>query len=75
MPLWLPIQCAFKEVVLAFDADDPGEEATAKMAPILEALGAKVRRLTPEGAKDWNKMLEKRGVEELRGWLCLKLLG
>jgi len=36
------------------------------MAPILEALGAKVRRLTPEGANGWNKMLEKRGVEELR---------
>jgi hypothetical protein len=47
----LPIKCVFKEVVLAFDADDPGEEATAKMAPILAALGAKVRRLTPEGAR------------------------
>lgn len=56
-PAWLPLKCAFKDVVIAFDADDAGEEGAAKLAPLLESLGAKVRRVVPEGAKDWNEML------------------
>lgn len=76
VPSWLPIKCAFKDVVIAFDADDAGEEGAAKLAPLLESLGAKVRRLVPEGekVKDWNQMLEARGREKLDEWLCLRLL-
>jgi len=73
-PQWLPIQCAFKEVVIAFDGDAAGESGAIKLSPILDALGAKVRRLVPEAAKDWNEMLEKRGKEQLDEWLCFRLL-
>lgn len=73
-PVWLPILCAFKQVVIAFDADDAGEKGAAKLGPVLESLGAMVRRLVPEGAKDWNQMLEQRGKEPLDEWLCLRLL-
>lgn len=79
-PSWLPVKCAFKNVVIAFDADDAGEEGAAKLAPVLESLGAKVRRLVPEDrpedekVKDWNQMLEGWGRERLDEWLCLRLL-
>lgn len=79
-PSWLPLKCAFKDVVIAFDADEAGEEGAAKLAPVLESLGAKVRRLVPEGrhegekVKDWNQMLEGWGQERLDEWLCLHLL-
>ena len=73
-PLWLPIKCAFKEVVFAFDGDTAGEEGAAKLWPVLEALGAKVRCLAPKGAKDWNEMLAGCGVHEMEQWLCARLL-
>ncbi len=73
-PSWLPTKCAFKDVVLAFDADEAGEQGAAKLAPALASLGAKVRRLAPEGAKDWNEMLQQRGVHDLSDWLMLHLL-
>jgi len=73
-PQWLPIRCAFKEVVLAFDADDAGEDGAAKLALVLESLGAKVRRAAPEGAKDWNEMLSQRGVLNLDEWLSAHIL-
>jgi len=73
-PQWLPIKCAFKEVVLAFDGDTAGEEGAAKLSPILESLGARVRRVAPEGAKDWNEMLARRGAHKTEEWLCARLL-
>lgn len=79
-PVWLPIRCAFKRVVVAFDADDAGEDGAAKLGPVLESLGAKARRLVPEGGsegekvKDLNQMLEEWGQEKLDEWLCLRLL-
>ena len=74
LPTWLPIKCAFKDVVLAFDADGAGEEGAAKLAPVLEVLGAKVSRLVPEKAKDWNEMLLLRDKDGLDEWLCQRLL-
>lgn len=73
-PLWLPIKSAFKEVILAFDGDTAGEEGAAKLSPTLESLGAKVRRVAPEGAKDWNEMLARCGKEAFNDWLSLHLL-
>lgn len=73
-PQWLPIKCAFKEVVLAFDGDAAGEDGAAKLLPILESLGAKTRRVAPEEAKDWNEMLAKRGAHKTEQWLCARLL-
>lgn len=66
---WLPIKCALKKVVIAFDADDAGAEEAAKLAPVLGMFGTEVRCLKADGAKDWNEMLERRGAEELGDWL------
>jgi len=73
-PNWLPIKCAFKEVILAFDGDAAGEDGAAKLLPVLESLGAKVRRVAPQGAKDWNEMLARRGAHQMEEWLCARLL-
>lgn len=73
-PLWLPIKCAFKEVMLCLDSDAAGEEGAAKLSLILKSLGAKVRRVAPEGAKDWNEMLARRGAHQMEEWLCARLL-
>jgi len=73
-PQWLPMKCAFKEVLLAFDGDAVGEDGAAKLAQVLESLGAKVRCMAPQGAKDWNEMLMQQGVQGLDEWLCLQLL-
>jgi len=73
-PQWLPIRCAFKEVMLCLDGDIAGEEGAAKLSPILGSLGAKVRRVAPEGAKDWNEMLAKQGAHQMEEWLCARFL-
>jgi len=73
-PLWLPIKSAFNEVIVAFDSDSAGDEGAAKLSPILESLGAKVRRVAPEEAKDWNEMLARRGAHKAEEWLCAQLL-
>lgn len=76
-PSWLPVRCAFKEVAVAFDADEAGEGGAGQLRPVLESLGARVQRLSPEGetVKDWNEMLQAMGAKELTDWLCLRLLG
>lgn len=56
-PDWLPKFCFGRTVFLGFDADDAGDEAAHKLAPLLESLGATCKRLRPEGAKDWNEFL------------------
>ncbi len=75
-PSWLPVRCAFKEVAVAFDADEAGDAGARQLLPLLDSLGAKVRRLAPEGqgVKDWNEMLQVMGTKELGDWLCLHLL-
>ena len=70
----MPVKCAFKEVAIAFDADDAGEEGAARLKPVIESLGAKVRRAVPEDAKDWNEMLLRLGPDKMGDWLCLHLL-
>jgi Toprim-like len=57
-PDWLPVACAFKRVLLATDADAAGEEAALKLAPAFGAHGARVARLRPARAKDWNEALQ-----------------
>jgi len=61
LPDWLRMRCAFQTVIAAFDADDPGDEAT------------RVLRLRPVGAKDWNAALLSRGADDLRTWLTQEL--
>jgi len=45
LPQWLPIRCAFKEVMLCLDGDVAGEKGAAKLSPFLESLGAETRRV------------------------------
>ena len=62
-PSWLHIACGLRRVLLAFDADDAGDEAAKKLASGLERFGADCERLRPQGAKDWNELLQNSGKE------------
>ena len=73
-PEWLPIVCAFHPVALAFDADEAGDAGAEKLARVLAGLGARTFRLRPEGAKDWNEILQRQGREVLSEWLVKSLL-
>ncbi|MDH7459711.1 toprim domain-containing protein [Chitinophagaceae bacterium 26-R-25] len=65
---WLPEVCRDKLVVLAFDANRPGEAAVEFYKKFLS--GAKIHRLTPPGhTKDWNSALMKRGAIMVAHWL------
>ena len=66
-PSWLPQVAAFKRVALAFDADDAGDQAAEKLAPLLRSFGATVERWRPPAAaKDWNEVLIDQGKDALR---------
>jgi DNA primase len=65
-PDWLPTALAFKPVLVATDADIAGDEAAAKLLFELKSRGARPFRLRPNGAKDWNELLETCGDEDLR---------
>ncbi len=62
-PIWLHQKCAFRRVLLAFDADAAGDAAALKIGAILASFGATCERLRPQGAKDWNELLQKCGSE------------
>ncbi len=72
-PAWLPRACGLKNVVLAFDNDEAGDKAAERLAPELEALGAKTARLKPKGAKDWNAMLQELDIDSLSRRLYARL--
>ena len=77
-PVWFHRLCAFRRVLLAFDADDAGERAADKLAPMLESFGARCERLAPDddlgGAKDWNEALQTQGRDNLADWLAARVL-
>ena len=77
-PHWIHRLCAFRHVMLAFDADDAGERAAEKLAPLLESFGAHCHRLAPdadlEDAKDWNEALQIVGSDALSDWLAARVL-
>jgi len=58
-PDWLPAFAAskLKRVYLAFDADEPGDEAAAKLAAELLSNDCRSERLRPTRAKDFNAQL------------------
>lgn len=79
-PQWLALACGLRRVFIAFDEDEPGskaalavEKAAEKITAQLEPLGATVSRLRPQGAKDWNGLLQKVGVESLRAILEIEI--
>ena len=65
LPEWLRRRAAFKTVYAAFDADEAGDRASLLLADLLRPLGATVVRLRPDGAKDWNALLQERGWDAL----------
>ena len=64
-PAWLHQKCAFRRVLLAFDADEAGDAAALKIGLNLASFGANCQRLRPQGAKDWNELLQRGGNEAL----------
>lgn len=60
-PAWLPAALRFRTVYIATDADPAGDTAAAQLTAALQAYGATVRRLRPEGGKDWNEALQSCG--------------
>lgn len=73
-PTWLHRAGAFRRVLLAFDADDAGDVAAEKLRPLLGSFGARCERLRPEGAKDWNEMLQASGRDILADFLAARVL-
>ena len=65
-PDWLPKFCYRRRVLLAFDADNAGDDAARDLTPKLESFGATVTQLKPEGAKDWNELLNVSGSAEIK---------
>lgn len=60
-PAWLPKAAAFRDVLIGLDADEPGQKATKALAKVL-TFGSHVARFKPQGAKDWNALLEAEGA-------------
>lgn len=72
---WLPGICEDRQVMLAFDGNNPGESEASYYKTFL--AGAQCRRLAPPGnSKDWNTALLKRGAHAIRRWVetnCRKM--
>jgi hypothetical protein len=65
---WAPKAFGLKRVLLAFDADKAGDDAAEEWKAALR-FGTSVKRLRPEGGKDWNELLVKYGPDGLRAFL------
>ena len=55
-----------QKVVLTYDADNAGQNATRRAVPMLEKAGLQVRILRMEGAKDPDEYLKKYGADRFR---------
>ena len=53
----------FKEVLICYDSDAPGQKATAKAMGILSAVGLPTRVIKMSGAKDSDEFINKFGKE------------
>jgi len=73
-PRWLHLACGLKNVALAFDADEAGDQATESIERRLQPFGARCRRLCPPQGKDWNEWLQRDGREVMADWLAAHLL-
>ena len=69
-PDWLAPKMIFRNVYLAHDNDQAGDNGARAAAENLQRFGATWRRLRPpEGCKDWNDALQDMGREKLRHYL------
>jgi predicted RNA-binding Zn-ribbon protein involved in translation (DUF1610 family) len=73
-PSWLHLACGFRRVLLAFDADEAGDNAAAVWSGALASYGASCERLRPDGGKDWNEVLCSGGAAALSDWLAPRVL-
>ena len=55
-----------EKVVLTYDSDEAGQNATRRAVPILEKAGLKVKILRMDGAKDPDEFLKKYGADRFR---------
>lgn len=54
------------EVVLSYDSDGPGQEATRRATGLLEAAGVKIKVLSIPDAKDPDEFIKKFGAERFQ---------
>ena len=54
------------EIVLTYDGDAAGQNATARAIPMLEKTGLRVKVLRMQGAKDPDEFLKKYGADRFR---------
>ena len=54
------------ELVLTYDGDEAGQNATQRAIPMLERTGLRVRILRMRGAKDPDEFLKKYGADRFR---------
>lgn len=55
-----------KQVVLTYDGDEAGQNATRRAIPILERAGLQIKILRMQGAKDPDEYLKKFGADKFR---------
>ncbi len=58
-----------KQIVIAYDSDEPGQNATRKAIRMLSEAGLDVRVLHMEGAKDPDEYIKKFGADSFRSLL------
>jgi hypothetical protein len=62
---WLPEACVLKNVALALDNDERGNDGAERLRGLLAPVGARMTRWRP-AAKDWNDDLRVVGPDKLR---------
>lgn len=65
-PDWFYKKMAFKNVLIATDADEAGDKSAYKLKLELQSRGTKTLRLRPKNTKDWGEVLEKLGADEMQ---------
>lgn len=68
-PDWLYRKMAFRNVLIATDADEAGDKSAYNLKSELQLRGAKTFRLRPKGVKDWGEVLEKIGEDAMQKYL------
>lgn len=71
-PEWLPAALAGKQVLVATDNDQAGDECFGRIADALDGL-ADVVRVRPNGAKDWTELAERYGLDTVEAQLAFEL--
>jgi DNA primase len=65
-PGWLLTSLSGRRVLVAFDGDAAGEEASRRLAAELSSFGLSGERLRPLAAKDWADLAARHGIDSLR---------